>query len=95
MISGDKVITTNSVLMEAVSSSVRAGSFRASKELRQLAIDNEVELLRYHRAAGHQTDLESARSKRSEDEIMNQQRRFTVEPGYFSVAPLTAAEGWL
>ena len=95
MISGDKVITTNPALINAVSSSIKAGSYRVSEKNRQLAIDNEIALLRYHRVAGHQTELETARSHVSEAALRNEERRFNVERGYCSTAPLTAAEGWL
>ena len=95
MITGEKVITTNPALKNAVSSSITAGGRRVSEKNRKLAIDNEIKLQRYHQEAGNQTPAEFERSANTVQMLKKEYRRFGLMPGYFSTAPVSAAAGWL
>jgi hypothetical protein len=85
MISGENSIVTK-VLENAVSSSILAGSRRVSEKNRQIAIDNELKLLKHHREAGHQTLLETERSLKTANLIKKEHRRWNRVPGFISVA---------
>ena len=85
MISGENSIVTK-VLENAVSSSILAGSRRVSEKNRQIAIDNELKLLKHHREAGHQTPFETERSLKTANLLKREHRRWNLTPGFVSVA---------
>jgi len=85
MISGENIIITN-VLKNAVSSSIIAGSRRVSDKNRQKAIDNEIELLKHHQKAGHQTAEETVRSIKTVTALKAEQRRWNMSWGFYSHA---------
>ena len=85
MISGENSVKTK-VLENAVSSSILAGSRRVSEKNRQIAIDNEVKLLKHHREAGHQTLFETERSLKTEILLKREHRRWNIARGFVSVA---------
>lgn len=84
MISGNDVITTNPALKNAVTASILAGSRRVSEKNRQLAVDNEVKLLRWHQEAGHQTEEEFIRSAKTVVALKKEHRRFNMTRGFVS-----------
>ena len=85
MISGEQSKPTL-ILKNAVVSSILAGSRRVSEKNRQIAIDNEVKLLKHHRELGHQTDFENERSLKTERLLLSEHRRWNLTRGYFSKA---------
>jgi len=85
MISGENSIITN-VLTNAVSSSILAGSRRVSEKNRRLAVDNEIELLKHHQKAGHQTAEETARSIKTVTALKAEKRRWNILKGFYSYA---------
>ena len=90
MILGENSVITN-VLKNAVSSSVLAGSRSVSEKNRQIAIDNEVKLLKHHREAGHQTPFETERSLKTEMLLKREHRRWNLARGYFSKSEARSA----
>tara|TARA_R110000737_G_scaffold46651_1_gene66506 strand:+ start:26 stop:307 length:282 start_codon:yes stop_codon:yes gene_type:complete len=85
MISGEQSIVTK-VLENAVSSSILAGSRRVSEKNRQIAIDNELKLLKHHQKAGHQTEEETARSIKTVIELKAEKRRWNISKDFYSYA---------
>tara|TARA_R110000751_G_scaffold307503_1_gene429158 strand:- start:240 stop:515 length:276 start_codon:yes stop_codon:yes gene_type:complete len=85
MISGEQSIVTK-VLENAVSSSILAGSRRVSEKNRQIAINNEIKLLKHHREAGHQTPLETERSLKTEKSLIKEFRRWNISRDFYSYA---------
>jgi len=88
MITGDNVIRTNPVLKNAVTASITAGSRRVTEKNRQLAVDNEIKLMRWHQEAGHQTPEEFARSVKTIQMLKREHRRFNLTKGFLSYAEL-------
>jgi hypothetical protein len=88
MISGENVITTNPALKKAVTASIAAGSRRVTEKNRQLAVDNEIKLMRWHQEAGHQTPEEFARSVKTVQMLKKEHRRFNLARGFQSHADL-------
>jgi hypothetical protein len=91
MISGDQIVNTK-ILENAVSSSILAGSRRVSEKNRQIAIDNELKLLKHHREAGHQTEFETERSLKTANLLKREHRRWNEARGYFSKAVIEISE---
>ena len=85
MISGEQSVKTK-VLENAVSSSILAGSRRVSEKNRQIAIDNELKLLKHHREAGHQTPFETERSLKTEMLLKREHRRWNISKDFYSYA---------
>ena len=85
MIKGESSVNTK-VLEKAVVHSILAGSRRATEKNRQLALESELNLLRYHREHGHQSLIEHDRSIKTERTLIRHNRRWAVERGYFSKA---------
>jgi len=85
MISGSESVKTM-VLENAVFSSILAGSRRVSEKNRQIAINNEVKLLKHHRELGHQTAFENERSLKTERLLMREHRRWNLTKGYFAIS---------
>ncbi len=76
-------------LKKATASAITAASYRVSEENRKRAIKNEIELLKFHQKAGHQTPCETERSEATIQAIRNEQRRFNRSRGYVSHAELS------
>ena len=89
MIAGENVITTNPALKNAVTASILAGSRFCSEKNRQLAVDSEVKLLRWHQEAGHQTPEEFTRSAATIKLLRKEHRRFNLTKGFISHSELT------
>ena len=89
MITGDESKLT-AVLKSAVNSAVLGGSRKVSEENRKRAIKGEIELLKFHQEAGHQTLEEFNRSEATIQAIRNEQRRFNMTRGYVSHADLNS-----
>ena len=85
MIKGEQSVNTK-VLEKAVVHSILAGSRRATEKNRQLALESELNLLRYHREHGHQTPAETERSLKTARTLIRHNRLWAVERGYFSKA---------
>jgi len=88
MISGENVIRTNPALKSAVRASIAAGSRRVTEKNRQLAVDNEIKLMRWHQEAGHQTPEEFARSVKTVQMLKKEHRRWNLARGFQSHADL-------
>jgi len=87
MITGtDSKLTSE--LKKATASAITAASYRVSEENRKRAIKNEIELLKWHQKAGHQTAEETERSEVTIQAIRQEQRRFNVSRGYVSHAEM-------
>ena len=86
MITGQNVITTNPALKNSVSASILAGSRRVTEKNRQLAVDAEIRLMRWHQDAGHQTKEELERSINTVQMLKKEHRRFNLSKGFVSHA---------
>ena len=88
MITGANVIRTNPALKNAVRYSTLAGSRMVSEPNRQLAIDSEIKLMRFHQEAGHQTPEEFTRSAATIKLLRKEHRRFNLTKGFISHSEL-------
>ena len=88
MITGENVITSNPVLKNAVTASISAGSRSVTEKNRQLAVDSEIKLMRWHQDAGHQTQEEFERSVNTIQMLKKEHRRFNLTKGFVSYAYL-------
>ena len=86
MITGEQHNPDNIILKSAVVSSILAGSRRVSEKNRQKAVNGQIELLRFHFEAGHQTLEEQNRTLNTIQYIKNEYRRWNMSKGYESYA---------